>query len=163
MGKGSRFTVSLPWQKVAEEVERSVESVEGEGKGAPRAVPPTPDAPLLLLVEDNEENIKTLADYLGAKGYRVVVARDGAEAIERAREESPDLILMDIQMRGMDGLEATRRIRADADLGSIPIIALTALTMPGDRERCLAAGADEYLSKPASLKKLVKAVEAQLS
>jgi signal transduction histidine kinase/CheY-like chemotaxis protein/low affinity Fe/Cu permease len=163
VGKGSRFTVSLPWQKVAEEVERSVESVEGEGKGAPRAVPPTPDAPLLLLVEDNEENIKTLADYLGAKGYRVVVARDGAEAIERAREESPDLILMDIQMRGMDGLEATRRIRADADLGSIPIIALTALTMPGDRERCLAAGADEYLSKPASLKKLVKAVEAQLS
>jgi PAS domain S-box-containing protein len=170
VGKGSRFTVSLPWQ-VAEKVERSEESVEGKGKGAPRVTLPMPNIPLLLLAEDNEGSINTLTDYLGAKGYRVVVGRDGAEAIERAREERPDLILMDIQMPGMDGLEATRRIRADADpstglrtsLAKVPIIALTALAMPGDRERCLAAGANDYLSKPVSLKKLVEVIEAQLA
>ena len=131
---------------------------------------PETEQPLILLVEDSESSINTILDYLLAKGYRLVVARNGAEAIERTREERPDLILMDIQMPGMDGLEVTRRIRADADpstglrtsLADIPIIALTALVMPGDRERCLEAGVDEYLSKPVSLKGLVRAVEAQL-
>ena len=91
------------------------------------------------------------------------VARDGAEAIERAKEERPDLILIDIQMPGMDGLEATRRLRADANLADIPVIALTALAMPGDRELCLGAGANEYLSKPVSLKGLVQVIEVQLN
>jgi PAS domain S-box-containing protein len=125
---------------------------------------PETERPLILLAEDNEDNITTVSDYLLAKGYRVVVAREGAEAIQRAREERPDLILMDIQMPGMDGLEATQRLRAEAVQNgtTVPIIALTALAMPGDRERCLAAGVDEYLSKPVSLKGLVQVIEAQL-
>ena len=121
------------------------------------------ERPLILLAEDNQDNITTFLDYLLVRGYRVVVARNGAEAIERAKEEKPDLILMDIQMPGMDGLEATRRLRANADVAMTPIIALTALTMPGDRERCLAAGVNSYMSKPVSLKGLVEAIEAQLN
>ena len=119
---------------------------------------------VILLAEDNESNIHTFVDYLQAKGYRVIVARNGNEAIDLARAESPDLILMDIQMPGMDGLEATRRIRADTAPGvaAVPIIALTALAMPGDRERCLEAGASEYLSKPVSLRQLVDVIEVQI-
>ncbi len=119
-------------------------------------------APTILLVENNEANSSTVADYLLNKGYQMVVARSGLEAIMRAREVQPDLILMDIQMPGVDGLEATRRIRADAGLANIPIIALTALAMPGDRERCLAAGANAYLSKPVTLKDLVLTIAAHL-
>ena len=116
-----------------------------------------------MLAEDSETNINTVSEYLAIKGYQVVVARNGAEAIERARETRPAVIVMDIQMPGMDGLEATRRIRADADLKKIPIIAMTALTMPGDRERCLEAGANEYVGKPISLKDLVRMIEEQCS
>jgi signal transduction histidine kinase len=161
VGQGSRFTVSLPWHPT-DARPQTIDRRPRTADGGPLTVGRQPPA-IVLLAEDNEESINTLTDYLGAKGYRVVVARDGAEAIERAREERPDVILMDIQMPGMDGLEATRCLRADADLGTIPIIALTALAMPGDRERCLAAGANEYLSKPVSLKGLVKAMEARLS
>jgi CheY-like chemotaxis protein len=84
----------------------------------------------------------------------VLRARDGWEAFTHTREHQPNLIVMDIQMPDMDGLEAIRHIRSDPHSTSIPIIALTALAMPGDREKCLAAGADEYLSKPVSLRKL---------
>jgi signal transduction histidine kinase/DNA-binding response OmpR family regulator len=119
--------------------------------------------PLVLLAEDNEANITTLSDYLRVKGYRVVVARTGYEAIARTQELVPDVILMDIQMPEMDGLTAIRRIRADETLIHIPIIALTALTMPGDRERCLEEGANAYLSKPVSLKTLVSTLQAHQS
>jgi CheY-like chemotaxis protein len=119
-----------------------------------------PPGPLVLLAEDNEDSSLMLSEYLRNKGYRALIARNGMEAIEQAREVSPALIVMDIQMPGMDGLEAIRRIRADAELQHIPIIALTALAMPGDRERCLQAGANEYLSKPVSLKKLLQMVHA---
>jgi CheY-like chemotaxis protein len=115
------------------------------------------------LAEDNEHNISTLSNYLLAKGYRLLVARDGSEAVARTREESPDLVLMDIQMPGMDGLEATRHIRAGENSSAVPIVALTALTMPGDRERCITAGANEYMSKPVSLKRLIKVIEQQLN
>ncbi len=118
--------------------------------------------PLILLAEDNEDSIGMLTDYLHSRGYQCVIARNGAEAIERVREARPLLILMDIQMPGMDGLEATRRIRSDAELAVIPIIAMTALAMPGDRERCLEAGASDYISKPVSLKQLVQTIEAHL-
>jgi PAS domain S-box-containing protein len=117
---------------------------------------------MILLAEDNEANIATLSDYLSAKGYQMIASRNGAEAIARARETRPALILMDIQMPGMDGLEATRRIRADAALANLPIIALTALAMPGDRERCLEAGANDYLSKPIGLRQLVATIEHYL-
>jgi len=90
-------------------------------------------------------------------------ATNGREAVEETSRLAPDVVVMDIAMPQMDGLEAMERIRADADLRGIPIIALTALAMPGDRERCLAAGANAYLSKPVSLKKLVAVIEAQLS
>jgi PAS domain S-box-containing protein len=114
--------------------------------------------PLILLAEDNEANISTMMDYLQIQGYHVTLARNGVEAVQMAKQQKPDLILMDIQMPEMDGLEATSRIRAEPDLATIPIIAITALAMPGDREKCLAAGANEYLTKPVGLKKLVNII-----
>ncbi len=114
--------------------------------------------PLILLAEDNEANITTMMDYLQIQNYRVSLARNGLEAVQMAKQQKPDLILMDIQMPEMDGLEATRWIRAEASLRSVPIIALTALAMPGDREKCLAVGATDYLNKPVSLKKLVNLI-----
>ncbi|MCP2730191.1 PAS domain S-box protein [Limnofasciculus baicalensis] len=115
-------------------------------------------SPLILLAEDNESNISTMMDYLQIHGYRVNLARNGLEAVEMAKEQKPDLILMDIQMPEMDGLEATRWIRKEPDLVQIPIIALTALAMPGDREKCVIAGANEYLTKPVGLKMLMKII-----
>lgn len=114
--------------------------------------------PLVLLAEDNEANILTLMDYLEVHGYRVALARNGLEAVQMAKAHKPDLILMDIQMPEMDGLEATRQIRADQGIANIPIIALTSLAMPGDRDRCLAAGVEEYITKPVSLKQLVNVI-----
>jgi len=110
------------------------------------------------LVEDNEANISTISSYLMAKGYRIEVARDGQEAIDQAVALSPDLILMDVQMPGMNGLEAMQRIREIELLATTPIIALTALAMESDRDRCLAAGANEYLSKPVRLKELAQLI-----
>lgn len=115
-------------------------------------------SPLILLVEDNEANIATLIDYLQIQNYQVCLARNGREAVDTAKEKKPDLILMDIQMPEMDGIEATRRILANPATESIPIVALTALAMPGDRERCLSAGAKDYLTKPVSLKKLQEVI-----
>jgi PAS domain S-box-containing protein len=120
------------------------------------------DAPLVLIVEDNETNIRTLVDYLAAKALRLEVARSGAEVLPLIHSRRPDLILMDIQMPDMDGMAAIRLIRADGNLNTIPIIALTALAMPGDRERILAAGANEYISKPVSLKRLAKMIDTHL-
>lgn len=119
--------------------------------------------PLILIAEDNEANLSTIVEYLEVKGYRVAIAMTGREAVKLAHQLQPDLIVMDIQMPEMDGLEATRRIRAESALSQIPIIALTSLAMPGDRERCLAAGVNEYLTKPVSLKKLVSAIALYLN
>lgn len=111
-------------------------------------------APLVLLAEDESANVETFSSYLEAKGYRLLLARNGQEAIALACSEQPDVILMDIQMPGIDGLEAIQQIRQQETLRQVPIIALTALTMDGDRERCLEAGANEYLGKPVKLKQL---------
>ncbi len=154
VGRGSRFTISLPWLTVV--ASPSINATPGH--------PPTPaglaeaaplNRPHLLLAEDNAVNIQVLTDYLEASGYALSVARNGYEAVQLARELRPQLILMDIQMPGMDGLEATRHLRRDPALAKVPIIALTALAMPGDRERCLAAGANDYLTKPVNLEQLV--------
>ena len=116
----------------------------------------------ILLVEDNVTNMLVTSDYLNDKGFQVIEARDGSEAIEYALKQKPDLILMDIQMPGISGLEAIKRLRATPGFDSVPIIALTALAMSGDRERCIQAGANEYMAKPASLKKLAEMIEQLL-
>jgi len=128
------------------------------------AVVVAPDQPLVLLADDNDTVVLTLSGFLSAHGFRLAIARTGTEALERAQEQPPDLVLMDIQMPVMDGLEAIQRIRAASDrqLAAAPIIALTALAMPGDRERCLAAGADEYLTKPVNLVHLVELIRGLL-
>jgi CheY-like chemotaxis protein len=118
--------------------------------------------PLILIVEDNELNINTISSYLTAKGYRPIVANEGKSAIELTQKHRPDLILMDIQMPGMDGFEAISRIRKQPELAAIPIIALTALAMEGDRERCIAAGANDYLTKPVKLKQLNATIQQLL-
>jgi PAS domain S-box-containing protein len=118
--------------------------------------------PIILLAEDNEANILTISSYLEAKAYRVIVAKNGVEAIAIAKAERPDLILMDIQMPVMDGLEAIAQIRRDPGLADLPIIALTALAMEGDRDRCLGVGANEYISKPIKLKQLAVLIQELL-
>jgi CheY-like chemotaxis protein len=96
------------------------------------------------------------------RGYRVIVARNGREALMLAPEHLPAMILMDIQMPGMDGLHAIRHLKESTELTHIPIIALTALAIPGDRERCLATGAVAYLSKPVSLRRLYTIIQTHL-
>ncbi len=118
----------------------------------------------MLVAEDSEVSIGILSGYLRGMGCRVIVARDGLEAIEKTFEEKPDVILMDVQMPKVDGVEAMQLIRGSPDpvVAAVPIIAVTGLTIPGDRERCLAAGADAYLCKPISLKRLAETIEVQL-
>ncbi|HUN24071.1 MAG TPA: ATP-binding protein [Anaerolineales bacterium] len=122
------------------------------------------EPPLILLAEDTETTGKVLTDYLRNKGYRVVRAKDGIEAVSKTMEHRPHLILMDVQMPGMDGLQAMQQIRGESDayFANVPILALTALAMPGDLERCLQAGANGYLSKPINLKNLVVVVKEHL-
>jgi CheY-like chemotaxis protein len=132
---------------------------------APATAAPAPAAATgarVLLAEDNETSIEVMAEYLEHRGYHLVVARNGREAVERAMDTGPDIIVMDIQMPELDGLEATRRLRTVPHLAETPIIALTALAMPGDRERCLAAGASEYLTKPVSLRQLSATIDQLL-
>ena len=117
---------------------------------------------LILLAEDNEANIATIGSYLRHKGYQVEVAQNGQIALDKVRELQPDLVLMDVQMPEMDGLEATRRIRQELGLGQLPVIALTALAMAGDRERGIIAGVNEYVTTPVSLRELVGVIEAHL-
>jgi CheY-like chemotaxis protein len=114
----------------------------------------------LLLVEDNEINLDMIVRRLRKK-FAVAVARTGTEALEKARTEAPAVILMDVGLPDVDGLEATRRLRADPATRAIPVIALTAQAMTGDRERILAAGCDDYEAKPIEdLPRLVAKIEA---
>jgi CheY-like chemotaxis protein len=123
----------------------------------------TTEKQTILLVEDTESVVLMLRDFLELSGYEVEIARNGLEGVSKAISLRPDLILMDVQMPGLDGLEATRRIRKETSLKSTPIVALTALAMPSDRERCLEAGMHDYLSKPINFKELAKAVLRNLS
>ena len=156
LDEGSRFTVTLPWEPaLATDTELRLRST-----GKFRAIrPDAKDRPIILLIEDTREATAMVTDYLQMAGYQVISAREALTGIDLAKRAHPNLILMDIQLPGMDGLEATRRLRGEPDCRTVPIIALTALAMPGDRERCLAAGANDYLTKPVSLKKLAKVIE----
>jgi len=116
----------------------------------------------ILYVEDNEDNVYMLTARLKRRGFDVVVARDGAEGVEAAASEHPDLILMDLNLPGIDGWEATRRIKAAAPTRGIPVIALSAHAMAGDREKALAAGCDDYDTKPVDLPRLLAKIEALL-
>jgi PAS domain S-box-containing protein len=185
VGVGSCFTIEFEGRHGGIEFEGRHGGIEFEGRhggtaptGAPSSValesqtepriePSEPEqqggSPLILLAEDNEANISTVSSYLKAKGYRILLAKNGEEAIALAKSENPNLILMDIQMPGMDGLEAMQQIRLDPNLVDLPIIALTALAMTGDRDRCLAAGANDYLTKPVKLKQLAATIQHLLT
>jgi CheY-like chemotaxis protein len=119
--------------------------------------------PKILLVEDNEMNRDMLSRRLTRRGYEVVIAVDGRQGVDLAAAVSPDLILMDMSLPEIDGWEATRRIKADAATGAIPVIALTAHAMSGDREQALAAGCDDYDTKPIDLERLLGKMAAQLT
>jgi two-component system cell cycle response regulator DivK len=112
----------------------------------------------ILVVEDNEKNMKLCRDVLRAKGYRTLEATTGQQAVEVARENVPDLVLMDIQLPDIDGVEALGRLRSDDRTTPIPVLALTAQAMQGDRERFLAAGFDGYISKPVNVVELIDTV-----
>lgn len=116
----------------------------------------------ILLVEDNELNRDMLSRRLQRKGYEVVIAVDGGQGIAMAQSESPDLILMDMSLPVLDGWEATRQLKAAPDTQTIPVIALTAHAMSGDREKALEAGCDDYDTKPVELPRLLEKMEALL-
>jgi two-component system cell cycle response regulator DivK len=119
--------------------------------------------PKLLLVEDNEENRDMLSRRLARRGYDVCIAVDGEQAIAAALSEKPDLILLDMNLPVLDGWQAAGRLKAAPETKTIPIIALTAHAMSGDRERALAAGCDDYDTKPIELTRLLGKIEARLS
>jgi two-component system cell cycle response regulator DivK len=116
----------------------------------------------LLVVEDNEMNLKLLRDVLTVKGYRVLETVTAEQGLVIAREERPDLILMDIQLPGMDGMTALRELKADPSTSSIPVMAVTASAMPAERKEILAAGFDGYQAKPISVKDLLAEVQRLL-
>ena len=117
----------------------------------------------ILIVEDNEINMKLIKTILKSKGYLLTEARDGEEALQAVASEAPDLILMDIQIPKIDGLEATRRIRKMEGLGNTLIVALTAHAMEGDREKILEAGCNGYIAKPINTRTFVEEIEAVLA
>ncbi len=116
----------------------------------------------ILVVEDNETNLYLIRFILEKSGYEVIEAREGAVGVELAIKEKPDLILMDVQLPDIDGLEATKRIRASKADGEIPIIALTSFAMAGDRERALAAGCTGYIEKPINPETFIAEIEKYL-
>jgi two-component system, cell cycle response regulator DivK len=115
---------------------------------------------MILIVEDNEKNMKLFRDVLQAKGYRTMEATTGEDGVELALANGPALVLMDVQLPGIDGVEALARLRGDDQTVSIPVLALTAQAMSGDRDRFLGAGFDGYLSKPIDVLELIQAVNA---
>jgi two-component system, cell cycle response regulator DivK len=116
----------------------------------------------ILIVEDNELNMKLFNDLLEAHGYKTIPTRSGVEAVSLARQHRPDLILMDIQLPGISGLEVTQKIKNDSDLRHIPVIAITAFAMKGDEEKILQGGCEAYLSKPISIVKFLETVRIYL-
>lgn len=162
LGKGSRFSVLLPWDPSTYATSTSNERSPSTERLGATAENPSGET-VVLLAEDDSAIMTMLCAFLETKGYILVTARDGEEAVSEAFKRQPDVILMDIQMPGMDGLAAIEHLRRDPGFRKTPIIALTALAMPGDRERCLEAGADDYLGKPVGLKELHQKIQTWLS
>ncbi|MDA0673037.1 MAG: PAS domain S-box protein [Cyanobacteria bacterium] len=161
--QGSCFTVHLPCETPPLSSPLPAAANAANTANAPNAAAAAPITPAqLLLVEDNEANATTLSSYLEARGYHVQVAENGKLAIEMAVAAPPDLIVMDIQMPEMDGLEAIRHLRNHPPLAQVPILALTALAMAGDRDACIAAGANEYMTKPVRLRPLTEMIQQLL-
>jgi two-component system cell cycle response regulator DivK len=121
--------------------------------------PPDPAPKTVLVVEDNELNLRLLNDLLEYQGYTVIATRLGEPALGLARQYKPDLILMDIQLPDISGMEATQRLKSDEETRTIPIIAVTAFAMSGDQAKILASGCDAYLSKPFNVVEFLKLVE----
>lgn len=165
VGVGSCFTVTLPQNPLVdfEQLQALAKSHSQQQSMQQLNKYPPGQEPLILLVEDNETNIETVLEYLPIWGYRFTVTHSGTEAIQRAYEERPDIILMDIQIPEMDGLTVIRQLRREKIFENTPIVALTALAMHGDRQRCLEAGANEYISKPIQLRKLVTIINDLLN
>ncbi|MEI6332015.1 MAG: ATP-binding protein [Pseudanabaena sp. ELA645] len=168
VGVGSCFTIALPCENISMSSPTFTNQLTNQSTGSLELSPDNGIAegfPTLLLAEDNDGNKLTISRYLKAKGYQLLFAKDGQEAINLARSMRPDLILMDIQMPNIDGLEAIKIIRGSniPELANIPIIALTALAMTGDRERCIEAGANEYLTKPVKLNQLATTIKQILA
>jgi signal transduction histidine kinase/CheY-like chemotaxis protein len=155
--QGSTFTVSLPLRR--DTGSRIPFPLRTEAAGIGRIN----GSPLILAAEDHETNIAVLRAYFTAQSCRVVFARDGLEAIERALANPPDIILMDVQMPRLDGLQAIKRLREDERTAKVPIVCLTALGMVDDRERCLQAGADYYICKPINFPELTQTINQLLA
>ena len=117
---------------------------------------------ILVVVVSREDNRRILRDFLGAAGYDMIEAHDGAQALEKVAASKPDIILMDIQLPGIDGYEVTRRIKADPALAAIPIIAITSYALTGDDEKARAAGCDDYVAKPFSPRQLLAKIRVYL-
>lgn len=118
--------------------------------------------PRLLLVDDNAINRDLLAAALERNGFDVIQARDGLSAVDKTRAEKPDLVLMDMNMPGVDGFEATRRLKADAAMMKIPVVGLSANALPGDKQRAMDVGCAAYLTKPVEIDVLVREIETTL-
>jgi two-component system, cell cycle response regulator DivK len=121
------------------------------------------DMPKILLVEDNEISRDILVRRLRKNGYQILLASDGHQALTAAAQDHPDLILMDMSLPGLDGWETTAELRRRPEIAAIPVIALTAHTLPGDRQRALAAGCDDYEPKPVELPELLEKIETLLA
>lgn len=160
LGEGSRFSIHLPWLPSSqlptrESQKKLIVSPGGSAMDEAEMMTETRQ-PLILIADDDNDNIETIWDYLLNQGYRLIRAKNGREALALVESAQPDLILMDIQMPEMDGFTAIAKLRETFTEEVLPIIALTALAMDGDRQRCLDAGANVYLSKPFRLKTLVE-------
>jgi len=176
LGKGSCFTVALPWREevpptdqklVNDKVLAKVSGISHHDKNKILAKSSGSSKEIItkvviLIADDNSVVNEILSNYLKFVGYQVIVAYNGNQAIEKTREKHPNIILMDLQMPTVDGLEATRVIRNEAEIAQIPIIALTALVIPAEKERCFNAGINKYFVKPVSLQKLEAAIEELL-
>jgi CheY-like chemotaxis protein len=157
-GAGTSFTVNLPEMHLAEPgTQAEISEPEASG-GTGLHV----SGRKIMVVEDNRLNMVLAVDYLKLNDFEVIEASDGEQALLKVSSERPDLILMDIQMPGIDGLEVTRRLKQDPSTRAIPIIAMTALAMRGDENMCLNGGCDDYIRKPVNLDDMIATIEKRL-